>query len=453
MNKNKNKILSKNLVVVRNGKNKRRVNLSKNSQIQVIPYKAPVSINYAIKPKTMKVTGKSTSKGIVVTVRHCELIKDITTPNQYGGGFVLSKVSVQPGLKACFPWLSNLSRSFESYQFNSVRYIYKPAVATSLNGTVIMTAQYDIESTDPENHKDMVQIQGTKESSPYKILSFDLSRGKGGISNQKTYKIRNGPVNGDLELYDSANFYIAFDGITNSSFAAVANLNIGELWVEYVVDMVVPVGKTSVNQIANIESLSGTSSFINPTSRLFLGTKMASNFVGKLASAGLSYIEDAVNGSYNLFTNKNINKALRFIQTYSSGTPNTPMVQLLSWKQSGLVLDEDNGISNDEILDPTNLVTLAQAGSNLVQITTAITLSAFSKLDSSNRGVTKTDFVSNGTQIITNFWVRAVAGDAIQFYGLGTGVPSAANWFYMTDHDLSQNFLINSEILGDQSGD
>lgn len=453
---NKSITISKNQLVVRNKQNlKTKKKPLASNQMVVLSKNIPITKSFTVSKKPLKVNGKTSAKGAVVTVKHCELIDDINTPTSYNGGFILNKFSVNPGLKDSFPWLYKMALNFESYQFKDIKYYFKPTLSTLYSGNIYMAAQYDIDAGDPEGKVDMMQIQGSKEGPLYQPFNFALAKGKGGISNQKTYKVRAGNITGELELYDSANFFVAFNAVFNSSTGTYpSSLYIGELWCEYELEFVIPVGKTSRVQLANIESLSWRGSTTGTSSAMVYGTGVK-NFIGKLASAGLKYFESKVGNGYYLSTAKTCTKMLSTLLTYTAGTPAVPKLSLISYRndKSSYLDDSTYGKSdNDEFGDPVTVYNLYEAGTldNLnVQLPVSNTTAA--TLPSGTPFVTTKEYVISGTQALSRHFVRMKPETILLIEGQGTGTIQAGyTWLDFTDYDISDHAVLGFSTVGEQ---
>lgn len=171
-----------------------------------------------------------------VIIQHREYIQDING----SVGFSLQSFKIQPGLPGSFPWLAQIAANFEKWCLRGCIYEFKSTSADALNSTntalgmVIMATQYNslapnfTMKSQMENHQ---YCTATKPSLSM-IHPIECSRGETPVSCLYT---RSGsvPTNADGRLYDFGNFQIATIGM---QAAAV----IGELWVTYDVELLVP---------------------------------------------------------------------------------------------------------------------------------------------------------------------------------------------------------------------
>jgi len=188
---------------------------------------APVSMTRSFtsgSPETSNLANGS------IRVRHREYIGDITST---GTGFVVTNTfPVNPGLAACFPWLSSVAIRYEKYKFNDLKYIYDPESSTAGAGCVLMAVDFDASDVPPINKQYMTTYVGATKSAPYlgSVMhakkSFDQTIGfrytRGGTN----------PATTDIKLYDVGTFYLATSGVP-------AGL-IGDLYVEYDVTFITP---------------------------------------------------------------------------------------------------------------------------------------------------------------------------------------------------------------------
>lgn len=233
-----------------------------------------------------------------IRISHREYVDDINGSVLFSG--VVSPIN--PGISACFPWLSTLASSYESYRFNRLRFIFESTSATTHTGAVMMAVDYDPDDTPPTNKTQLMSYSGAVRGPPWE--SFDLSCSKADLQKLPQRFIRlgiNDLATKDNKLYDTGNLFLFTAGQQNSNL-------VGELYVEYEVDLFTPqldLNATSLAQSAIVLS-GGTVSFTN-----WLGTaptvKGGLPVFTSLSPTGF-YVEQA--GSY-------------FIQITSAGSGQT----------------------------------------------------------------------------------------------------------------------------------
>lgn len=150
--------------------------------------------------------------------------------------FSITKFAINPGLRQCFPFLSQLAQNYEQYRFKYIIFKFYSTSSNALDslntalGTVLMAVQYDVLSADFVSKYEMLNYTGSVSSRPSRSFRLVVRPPAYGLM-----WIRGGqaPANADMRLYDLANFYFAADG----SQAASA---VGELHVEYEVELYKP---------------------------------------------------------------------------------------------------------------------------------------------------------------------------------------------------------------------
>jgi hypothetical protein len=171
--------------------------------------------------------------GNSIRIKNREYVADIyssATP----GAFDIKTFSLNPGLSASFPWLSNVAGAFEQYMVEGFAVEFKSGSGDALNstntalGSVIMAADYNAGSTGYTNKQQMLNSMWATEAKPSQNIIMpiecDPKENPFGI----LYN-RNGPVppGEDTRLYDLCNISIATTGCQGSS------VNLGSVWFTY----------------------------------------------------------------------------------------------------------------------------------------------------------------------------------------------------------------------------
>lgn len=167
-----------------------------------------------------------------IRVSHREFISDIVN-NQV---FTVKRLVVNPGLSSSFPWLSSLARMYEFYKFVKLSFVYLPSVGTSTPGTFGMTADYDAFDYAPSLKSEFLMHHGAVRSSIWdkcelKCDTADLRR----FGAQRFSRAGDLAPNLDLKMYDVCQLQYAANSGTFGE-----GLVCGELYVDYVVDLMTP---------------------------------------------------------------------------------------------------------------------------------------------------------------------------------------------------------------------
>lgn len=221
-------------------------------------------------------------------VKHREYITDIAGSSS----FTARTFNINPGLIAVFPWLANIANQYESYLFKSLHFIYEPACATTVAGSIMLAVDFDASDVAPTSKVQMMSYSNAVRSPPWemtKYLSINSDLRKFGVQRY----VRNNPVSGDIKTYDIGNFFIATSNFADNTF-------VGELYVEYELEFYTPQSSGTVGQaqvsiggsgtITNI-ILQGLYVAVGPTSSSFTipqGTYMIVISNASASSAQLS---------------------------------------------------------------------------------------------------------------------------------------------------------------------
>lgn len=164
-----------------------------------------------------------------IRVRHREYIADLNGSI----AFALTSYAVNPGLETLFPWLSSIAHNYESYSFDSLRFLYETEAPSSTAGTVLLALDYDASDPAPENKSQAMSYRNSVRSAPWAKVQHQSD--KEDLSKRKSYYTRRGlaPANTDIKLYDVGNFFACTQGMAGATA-------VGELYVEYDVRLMTP---------------------------------------------------------------------------------------------------------------------------------------------------------------------------------------------------------------------
>jgi hypothetical protein len=137
---------------------------------------------------------------------------------------------VQPGLPNMFPWLSQVATTHQKYKFTKLVFTYVPVASTSTVGRVTLVYALDPLDPIPTSKTELFQYPTSTEGSVWSptTLSVDCSKllllfTRGGFV-----------ADTDIKTYDAGQLFAA------SSNTAVASSVLGEIFVDYEVELVTP---------------------------------------------------------------------------------------------------------------------------------------------------------------------------------------------------------------------
>lgn len=175
-----------------------------------------------------------------ITVTHREYLFDLKgNANTFIGvpdQDVFLQGAITPSNAFLFPWLSKLSRLYEEYRFDSLKFEYQPYTSTSNNGVVLMAVDYDATDDPPYTKSDLMAYDGAVRSSVWAPVDLKCP-----LHCLRTYpKYFTGFRN--LTTSTSANAEIRQSVVGNlfvTSVSAVAQ-GMGEIYVSYTITFMIP---------------------------------------------------------------------------------------------------------------------------------------------------------------------------------------------------------------------
>lgn len=175
-----------------------------------------------------------------VCIAHREYIEDIYSSTD----FLNRSYNINPAIPQTFPWLSNIAVNFEQYHIRGMIFEFKTGSSDALNsvntalGYVVMTTEYNSLALPYTNKQQMENSQFCVSTKPSKSVIHPVECAPFQTPSQPLYtRLANGNYisEGDKRLYDLGNFQLATVGMQQ------ANVNLGELWVSYIIDFYKPV--------------------------------------------------------------------------------------------------------------------------------------------------------------------------------------------------------------------
>jgi hypothetical protein len=133
-----------------------------------------------------------------------------------------------------FPWLSAIATRFETYRFNSLRFIYEPQTGTDAQGTVMLAVDFDAVDPAPLDKLQIMTYDGAVRSPPWFAAVYECAAYN--LHKYKEYYITRDlttPTSTDEKTYFVGNIFVA----TQSLSAAYTS---GELYVEYDITLSTP---------------------------------------------------------------------------------------------------------------------------------------------------------------------------------------------------------------------
>lgn len=201
----------------------------------------PGAKRYAAPVQMGSVRTTQGAKSRPFTVTHRESLGTILSP---GTGFTVSKaIAVNPGLPASFPWLSNIAQQYETYKFKKIRYCYETRSSTANSGVVIMVTNYDASESAFTSTQQAENYRGATVGQPWISFCHDLTKASMNDYNRHYNRAGAQVAGTDIKTYDVGNFSLLLSGVS-----IAAGQLLGELYVEYTVDLFDPRVQVPIGQ-------------------------------------------------------------------------------------------------------------------------------------------------------------------------------------------------------------
>ncbi len=197
---------------------------AKNKQNQVIVKSAPASVGTMVVGSKKKPSLTVSADG-TTTIKHTEYVADVFGNNQDP---LTTLTAVNPQRTGTFPWLSAIASRFEMYKFDKLIFHYKPSSSTNTQGYVVLAFDFDYYDSVPTKGE-MLTWKYSAKSAVWQSCTLNVSQD----SRTTVWKYADYSSRGDARLDMLGNLVIsALAGTDNGSSST---LNLGELYVDYVV--------------------------------------------------------------------------------------------------------------------------------------------------------------------------------------------------------------------------
>jgi hypothetical protein len=181
--------------------------------------------------------------GTGMRVTHREYVEDVV----FGPTGTYTNVvaePINPGNRNLFPWLSSIALRFETYRFNSLRFIYEPQCGTDNEGTVMVAVDFDAVDDPPVDKLQIMTYDGAVRSPPWFAAVYNCAPSN--LHKYKEYFVtpnQTTPTTTDQKTYFVGRIYVATQSLADPFTS-------GELYVEYDVTFLTP-------QLSQLGSVAG----------------------------------------------------------------------------------------------------------------------------------------------------------------------------------------------------
>ncbi|AYP28951.1 MAG: coat protein [Cressdnaviricota sp.] len=169
---------------------------------------------------------------------HREFLGDVISAST-ASTFKIDSYPINPGLSTTFPWLSGVvGAKFQQYRINGCCFEFRSMSGDSLTasntalGSVIMSTDYDSADATFSSKQEMENTEYGVSCKPSvnMIHGIECARAQTPVS-ELYIRAFDVPSGKDIRLYDLGRFSIASTGCQGT------NVNLGELWISYSVDV------------------------------------------------------------------------------------------------------------------------------------------------------------------------------------------------------------------------
>lgn len=179
------------------------------------------------------------SQNQTITVRHKEYLMQVTSST----GFAVTQAfTLNPGLEATFPWLSNIARNYQEYSIKGAVFHYVPTSGNAISGTnnalgsVMMQTTYRSTDSPPVSKVELLNEYWACESIPSESfchpIECDPKENPFNIQYVRTGTV---PAGDSKLIYDLGTTYIATSG------QQAAGVVLGDIWITYEVELRKPI--------------------------------------------------------------------------------------------------------------------------------------------------------------------------------------------------------------------
>lgn len=206
-------------------------------------YESNTSVNSLIHPPGGMASASFAPDQDVVRIRRREFLGDVLAP-AVAGTFTNYPYSINPGLKATFPFLSQMAPNYEEYCFDGLVFEFissaSPYISSSALGTVIAAMEYNASGPTFSSKYQMENSAHAISTRLDKNLMYGVECAKGANA-QNCYYVRTGTSVLPVTTTDLGTFQLA----VAPSASVPASTVLGELWVTYDICLKRPILNTS----------------------------------------------------------------------------------------------------------------------------------------------------------------------------------------------------------------
>lgn len=162
-----------------------------------------------------------------------EYVQDvITSPTSLA--FSVTSFPIQPGISSLFAWLADQAISYQEYRFQSLAFRFETDQSANTAGKVMYAFDPDAADPLPANKQEMLEFGNKAKSAIWQQFKLPIPLNVA-LGRERYIRTGNLAANLDIKTYDFGQLFVASSGVVGAS------INIGELYVEYSIELITPV--------------------------------------------------------------------------------------------------------------------------------------------------------------------------------------------------------------------
>lgn len=169
-----------------------------------------------------------------IRLTHREYVRDVIAHS--GDGVKSVRLPVAAGMSETFSWLASLAPSFRSFRFKRVTFNYVHSCGQDTPGIVTIASTTDTDATAPENKADLGVFDNANRG--VSVKDFSLTAKVSSKKLKTTARSFDGLLPSEVDQYVGAVAYLVTHGCADSTSV------LGELYVDYDIELMDPVGAT-----------------------------------------------------------------------------------------------------------------------------------------------------------------------------------------------------------------
>lgn len=174
---------------------------------------------------------ESVNKRGVRSIIYKEYIQDVLG----SVAFTVTSFACNPGLASMFAWLAAQALFYQEYRVKRLRFVFETEKATSLGGKVMLAFVQDSSDDVPGSKQEMLEHQLKASGAIWQHFFLEVGMGNFPALGKSRF-VRGGTLaaNLDVKTYDIGALQVATMGCADASA-------VGELYVEYEIELVTPI--------------------------------------------------------------------------------------------------------------------------------------------------------------------------------------------------------------------